>query len=373
MKIDREKITDFRNKILNWYDRHRRTLPWRALAGETPDPYRVWLSEIMLQQTTVPAVISYFHKFTERWPTVYDLARAPEEVVMEAWAGLGYYARARNLIKCARVVADEYGGIFPQDYETLKTLPGIGDYTASAISAIAFGQESNVVDGNVERVMARYHAVLDPLPKSKPTLKAFAAAYTKEQGERTGDYAQALMDLGATICTPKSPLCPLCPVNETCKANHQGLAATLPRKEKKIETPQRFGAVFWVENPQRDVLFQRRPSKGLLGGMLGLPTTEWVEDKALLNKTIAFHDCKIPIKEDRFITHTFTHFHLRLYLARATITNLDGIGADYEWVAFNDVKNVGVPTVFKKAIKIFLAEPFVEPQSKSDYNVRHRK
>ncbi|MEM1131162.1 MAG: A/G-specific adenine glycosylase, partial [Pseudomonadota bacterium] len=222
-----------REHLLAWYDRHHRDLPWRVppatgAAGVKADPYRVWLSEVMLQQTTVAAVTGYFQRFTQAWPTVHDLAAAPPEDVLAAWAGLGYYARARNLIKCAGVVSRDLGGVFPDTEEGLRALPGIGAYTAAAIASIAFGREAVVLDGNVERVMARLHAVEEPLPKSKETLRAFAADLTP--GERPGDYAQAVMDLGATICTPKRPACVLCPWREACRGQALGIADTLPRK-----------------------------------------------------------------------------------------------------------------------------------------------
>src|SRR6056297_1691434 len=231
-------------ELLRWYDSHARALPWRVppaerMAGLRPDPYRVWLSEVMLQQTTVAAVKAYFERFTMLWPTVTDLAATPDAQVMGEWAGLGYYARARNLLKCARVVAEDHGGQFPQDHATLLTLPGIGPYTAAAIAAIAFDQPETVMDGNVERVMARLFDEHTPLPAAKPILKAHAANLTPDK--RPGDYAQAVMDLGATICTPRNPACGICPWRTPCRARAAGIAAGLPARAPKTPKPTRYG------------------------------------------------------------------------------------------------------------------------------------
>ncbi|MEM9098479.1 MAG: A/G-specific adenine glycosylase, partial [Pseudomonadota bacterium] len=267
--------------LLEWYDRHHRTLPWRIspadrLAGAVPDPYRIWLSEVMLQQTTVAAVKSYFEAFLARWPRVEDLAAASNEDVMAAWAGLGYYSRARNLHACAKKVAARGG--FPTTAEELIKLPGIGPYTAAAIAAIAFDEPATVMDGNVERVMARYFAVTDPLPGSKETLRAHAARLTPRA--RPGDYAQAVMDLGATICTPRRPACALCPCRPSCQAHADGIAETLPQKAPKKVKPIRRGAVYIAQSASH-VLTERRPEKGLLGGMLALPSTDWAEAEPL--------------------------------------------------------------------------------------------
>ena len=243
--------------LLAWYDRHRRRLPWRAGPGEGAEPYAVWLSEIMLQQTTVAAVKSYFEKFLTRWPTVADLANADTADVMAAWAGLGYYARARNLHACAKVVATDHGGCFPDTEQALRALPGIGPYTAAAIAAIAFDRKAVVVDGNVERVMARVFGVIEPPPKSKPRLVELAARLTPAR--RPGDYAQAVMDLGATICTPRSPACSLCPWMAPCVARAKGIAETLPRKIAKAPTPTRHGVAFWMVRGDGAVLLRRRP------------------------------------------------------------------------------------------------------------------
>ena len=267
-------------ELLKWYDGHARELPWRVspsarAAGLLPDPYRIWLSEIMLQQTTVAAVKAYFLKFTALWPTVVDLAAAEDADVMAAWAGLGYYARARNLLKCARVIVAEHGGTFPADRAALQNLPGIGPYTSAAIAAIAFDHAETVVDGNVERVMARLFDLHAPLPKSKGALTACAASLTP--AARPGDYAQAVMDLGATICTPKSPRCGLCPWHDICAARKAGTAAELPKKLPKLKKPTRFGTAYVARRNDGAVLLEKRPERGLLGGMLGWPGSEWRE------------------------------------------------------------------------------------------------
>ncbi len=303
--------------LLDWYDRHARSLPWRVspedrLRGVQPDPYAVWLSEVMLQQTTVAAVRDYFTRFTTLWPDVGALAAAADERVMGEWAGLGYYARARNLLKCARVVAGELGGQFPDNEAGLSTLPGIGPYTAAAIAAIAFDRPATVVDGNVERVMARLHQIETPLPGAKPEMRARAAEMTPT--ERPGDYAQAVMDLGATICTPKSPACGICPWRTPCKARAAGIAATLPAREAKKPKPVRFGIAYLGLREDGAWLIERRPDKGLLGGMLGWPGGTWGEVAEDLPPVEAeWHDLGEEVR------HTFTHFHLRLAVRVASL------------------------------------------------------
>lgn len=292
-------------ELLDWYDNHARSLPWRVspserAVGVVPDPYHVWLSEIMLQQTTVAAVKAYFERFTTLWPRVEDLAAADDADVMAEWAGLGYYARARNLLKTARTVAE--AGEFPTDEAGLLKLPGVGPYTAAAIASIAYDQPAVVMDGNVERVMARLHNEPTPLPEAKPILKAHAAALTPAQ--RPGDYAQAVMDLGATICSPKSPACGICPWRTPCAARAAGTAAELPKKTPKAAKPTRHGSAY-VARKGDTVLLQTRPEKGLLGGTLAFPTGGWdgTED------TPPFDADWLDAGEVR---HTFTHFHLIL-------------------------------------------------------------
>lgn len=308
---------DVSSALLDWYDRHAREMPWRVApadraAGVMPDPYRIWLSEVMLQQTTVAAVRDYFVRFTTRWPTVEALAAAPDDQVMGEWAGLGYYARARNLLKCARVVVEQHGGTFPDTYDALLNLPGIGPYTAAAISAIAFDRPETVLDGNVERVMARLFDIHDPLPGSKPQLKKHAAALTP--ATRPGDYAQAVMDLGATICTPKSPACGICPVQATCAARAAGTQSDLPRKTPKKPKPTRYGHVYIAQGDNGAFLMERRPDKGLLGGMLGWPGSEWSDGPT---EAPPF-PCEWQVLPGE-VRHTFTHFHLILRIWTAKL------------------------------------------------------
>lgn len=338
-------------RLLEWYDVHARDLPWRVrpasrAAGEHPDPYRIWLSEVMLQQTTVAAVRDYFHRFTHRWPTVAALAAAPDADVMGEWAGLGYYARARNLLKCARAVASDHGGIFPDDHDALLSLPGIGPYTAAAISAIAFDAPEVVMDGNVERVMARLHDIHTPLPNAKPELKARAAALTPAR--RSGDYAQAVMDLGATICTPKSPACGICPWRDPCRARIAGTAPELPKKAPKKAKPVRRGIVYLAARPDGAMLLERRPDSGLLGGMLGWPGSDWAEAPAEDRPPFAA-DWQILPGEVR---HTFTHFHLILTVKTAPLPD----GAAPAGLLILDragFRPSDLPTVMRKAYDLW--------------------
>ena len=327
--------------LLDWYDTHARTLPWRTspsdrAAGIMPDPYAVWLSEIMLQQTTVAAVKSYFTRFLLLWPTVEALAAARDEDVMAEWAGLGYYARARNLLKCARAVT-ELGG-FPQTRAELEALPGIGPYTSAAISSIAYDHPETVLDGNVERVMSRLYTVLEPLPDSKETLRAHAAGLTPDQ--RAGDYAQAVMDLGATICSPRNPACEICPLRIDCAARAAGTAATLPKKTPKKKTPTRKGIAYVARNSDGAWLLETRPNKGLLGGMLGFPTTDWSNDPA---PTPPVDADWVTLNE--VAKHTFTHFHLELTVMTTTTARTPTRGF---WVPKADFDPKSLPTVMRK-------------------------
>jgi A/G-specific adenine glycosylase len=328
--------------LLRWYDAHARSLPWRSPpSAPPPDPYRVWLSEIMLQQTTVAAVAPYFAAFTTRWPTVRALAAAADADVMAAWAGLGYYARARNLLACARAVAARGG--FPTTEADLLTLPGIGPYTAAAIASIAFDRRAVVVDGNVERVIARLFAAEIPLPTAKPALRTHADRLTPDA--RPGDYAQAMMDLGATICTPRSPKCLLCPLRQTCAAFATGDPETFPRKSPKPAKPVRYGTIFWLTSGDR-VLTVIRPPKGLLGGMTALPTGPWTSEPPDLEGAPAPTDWRW---RDGEIRHVFTHFELRLRVAVAEVVDLPG------GTPISDLDRVGLPTVFAKAARLALA------------------
>lgn len=338
--------------LLDWYDRHGRTLPWRVPHGEHADPYRVWLSEVMLQQTTVAAVKGYFAAFIRSWPTVEALAQAPLDDVLRAWAGLGYYARARNLHKCARIVAKEHGGRFPDTAAALKTLPGIGDYTAAAIAAIAFDRPEAAVDGNVERVIARLGAVNTPLPAAKSELRMHAAALVPEQ--RPGDYAQALMDLGATVCTPRRTDCVRCPLAPWCEARKLGIANDLPRRTPKARRPTRKGVCFWVERDDGAILLRRRPESGLLGGMFEVPSSDWVSDGET-DRPERTPESAAPVTArwrvlPGAVQHTFSHFHLVLEIWRC----VDRTGAwphgkdDYLWVSRDDLGRAALPSVMRK-------------------------
>lgn len=336
--------------LLAWYDANAREMPWRVppaerAAGVAPNPYHVWLSEVMLQQTTVAAVRAYFLKFTSIWPRVEDLAAAADEDVMKAWAGLGYYARARNLLKCARAVVADHGGRFPDTEDGLLTLPGIGPYTAAAIASIAFDRPATVLDGNVERVMARRYAVEEPLPDSKEALRALAARLTPRA--RPGDYAQAVMDLGATICTPKSPACGICPWMEGCAGRIAGLHTELPRKRAKAAKPTRHGIAYLGRRSTDGAwLLQTRPDKGLLGGMLGLPGADWTTDPATTAPP-----APADWREIGEVRHTFTHFHLILRVCIADLPDT----ARPETGRFHpkhSLKASDLPTVFAKAFRL---------------------
>ncbi|MCT8970319.1 A/G-specific adenine glycosylase [Microbaculum marinisediminis] len=332
--------------LLDWYDRHRRRLPWRAGPGQKPNPYRVWLSEIMLQQTTVAAVGPYFLRFVEQWPTVEALAAAPQDDVLRDWAGLGYYARARNLHACAKTVAEDLGGRFPDTEEGLRALPGIGAYTAGAIAAIAFDQQAAAVDGNVERVVARLFAIDTPMPAAKTEIRARTADLVP--ADRPGDFAQAVMDLGATICTPKRPVCALCPWNEECLAHAGGIAESLPVKAPKKDRPLRRGAAFWAERGNGSVLIVKRPPKGLLGGMDGVWLTPLKQD---IDPSDAREHAPFKARWNRIageVEHVFTHFRLQLTVFTATDVTSFAL-PDTRWVTKTDLPDVGLPTVMRKA------------------------
>jgi A/G-specific adenine glycosylase len=307
-------------ELLAWYDRHRRRLPWR----ETADPYRIWLSEIMLQQTTVTAVAPYYERFLARFPDVQALAAAPDEDVMRAWAGLGYYARARNLHACAKAVVA--GGGFPQGVSELRALPGIGEYTAAAIAAIAFGAPVVPVDGNVERVVARVFAIEAPLPAAKPALRAAASRLGEDAAARArpADFVQALFDLGATVCTPAAPACGVCPWMRGCAG--RAIAKTLPRKSPKRVRPLRHGAHFWLVDAERNVLLRRRPPKGLLGGMTELPGTPWRAEHWSEAEALVHAPMRAGWRHAGEVRHGFTHFELHLALYAAIVPRIDGEG-----------------------------------------------
>ena len=332
-------------RLLEWYDRNARKLPWRVPPGGEADPYRVWLSEIMLQQTTTGAVAPYFAAFTARWPTVEALAAAPQEEVMAAWAGLGYYSRARNLVACAREVAARGG--FPDSEAELRKLPGLGAYTAAAVAAIAFGRRAVVVDANVERVVARLFAINQPLPGARKPIRAAAEAITPD--ERPGDFAQAMMDLGATICTTRDPKCLLCPVTAECEARAQGDPARLPLKAAKKARPQRIGTGFWIER-KGEVWLVRRPGRGMLGGMRALPDDGWSA------RADGSGDAPIPggWRAGGVVRHTFTHFELELGLAIYAGDAFGELG-EGEWWPVAEIESAGLPTLFAKAARLAVA------------------
>jgi A/G-specific adenine glycosylase len=339
--------------ILEWYDRHARHLPWRippaqSRRGVRADPYHVWLSEVMLQQTTVVTVGPYFREFLERWPRVEDLAAADLDQVLTQWAGLGYYARARNLHKCARLVCSDHGGRFPDTEAGLRALPGIGPYTAAAIAAIAFGRIATPVDGNIERVMARLFVVEAPMPDSKPVLRTHAARLTPDA--RAGDYVQAVMDLGATICTPRAPTCGICPWQADCRAHTEGLTETLPRRRPKAPRPVRRAVAYWMTRKDGHVLLRRRPETGLLGGMMEVPSGLWEE-------TPEFRDDP-PVAADwvslpGLVEHGFTHLQLELQVKVARIdgrTTLGGV-----WIPVEAFGDHALPTLTRKVVRHVMA------------------
>jgi A/G-specific adenine glycosylase len=343
-------VADRATLLLAWYDRHRRVLPWRALKGERSDPYRVWLSEIMLQQTTVKAVGPYFEKFVARWPTVEALGAASLDDVLRMWAGLGYYARGRNLHACAVTVAREHGGRFPDSEDGLRTLPGIGPYTAAAIAAIAFDHPTMPVDGNIERVVSRLFAVEDELPKAKPRIQALAQMLLPSQ--RSGDAAQALMDLGATICTPKKPACVLCPLNDGCASRERGDQETFPRKAPKKTGTLRRGAAFVVTRGA-EVLVRTRPSKGLLGGMTEVPTSDWIagQDDARACKQAPMLAGLAPWRRRLgVVTHVFTHFPLELVVYISQVPARTRAPEGSRWVAIATLTDEALPNVMRKVL-----------------------
>ena len=355
-RTDTELLRNHRvsQEMLRWYDRSARALPWRVSPtdqkrGTRPHAYHIWLSEIMLQQTTVATVTPYFQKFIKLWPTVEALAAADRENVLAAWAGLGYYARARNLHKCAQLIVTDYQGVFPQTETELRDLPGIGAYTAAAIATIAFDQPATVIDGNIERVIARLMHIDTPLPSAKPEIRRNAEALTPT--DRAGDYAQAMMDLGATICTPRTPNCGVCPIANNCLAMRYGVQASLPVKTPKKSQPIRYGVAFIAVDRRRFVYLHRRPDDGLLGGMLGLPGSDWTEKPPAWRDAVPFDAAWRRFALEA--RHSFTHFHLRLDLIGATLEkrpkSLRG-----EWVSASAIGEREIPTLYIKALQIGL-------------------
>lgn len=325
-------LSQIRDQMLSWYDNHARVLPWRSKPGERPDPYHVWLSEVMLQQTTVGAVIPYFEKFISIWPSVHEMATASQDDILREWAGLGYYSRARNLYKCACMIVNDYAGQFPTDVKTLKSLPGIGDYTSAAIASIAFDVPSVVIDGNVERVISRLYRIDTPLPDSKPIIREYAEKlFVGNNQDRPSCFAQSLMDLGATICTPKSPKCSICPLSQYCTSYEHRDAGEYPKKRKKKKIPEKY-AIAYIYIHDGKVGIEKRPEKGMLAAMVGFPTGEWSE-KMLENLNDEMNIRKIR--------HVFTHFALTLY-PQIIYQKNDNM------IEFSQVAKIGMPTLFKK-------------------------
>lgn len=355
-------------KLLHWYDRHHRILPWRITPAEhkqgvQPDPYRIWLSEVMLQQTTVEAVKAYFLKFTSLWPDVQALADATEDDVLRGWAGLGYYSRARNLKKCADMVASQFKGEFPASVEGLKQLPGIGDYTSAAIAAIAFDIPAAVVDGNVERVVSRLFAIKTSMPQAKAEIRHYTEQLTPQS--RPGDFAQAMMDLGSSICTPKKPACILCPLNDNCAALTEGEPELYPVKAPKKARPVRYGAAFIIVSPEGQVYLRKRADKGLLGGMSEVPNSDWVEvpventqQEIIADLTsVELAPFAAQWQPSGSITHIFTHFELRLSIYKTEVASMPPSNNGW-WVATDMLSGEALPTVMKKAISAALPHAF---------------
>lgn len=333
-------------QVLQWYDAHQRSFPWRVRRGGVVNPYAVWLSEMMLQQTQTVTVVDYFNRFMAKWPRVEDLAAADNAAVMAEWAGLGYYARARNLHKAAQQIVAEHGGVFPQTEQELRGLAGVGPYTAAAIAAIAFDVPAVVVDGNIERVVSRFHVIETPLPTSKPEIYRFATAMTPQT--RAGDYAQALMDIGATICTPTRPACGVCPLQDGCKGLRLGIAESLPRKLAKPVRPVRYGVAYWLENDRGEVMLVKRAEKGLLGGMMAFPGSEWhgawpeKGDGAPVGGVVWQ-------RQKKQIRHIFTHFTLYLAVDCGKMVE-DTVVETGVWWPVARLTEAGLPKLMQKVV-----------------------
>ena len=356
-KAKQQTVADRPALLLAWYDRHRRVLPWRPPAGHKPDPYAVWLSEIMLQQTGVKTVGPYFQKFLARWPDVTALGRASLDDVLRVWAGLGYYSRARNLHACAVAVLRDHNGVFPDTEEGLRTLPGIGPYTAAAIAAIAFDRRTMPVDGNIERVVSRLFAVEEELPQAKPVIQKLAATLlgpssAGDEKSRAGDSAQALMDLGASICTPKKPACSLCPLNDDCAARQRGEQEIFPKKAPKKSGDLRRGAAFVVTRGD-ELLVRTRPEKGLLGGMTEVPGSDWraaQDDATALKQAPSLAGVTRWHRKLGVVTHVFTHFPLELVVYTARVAARTRAPKDMRWVPIATLDDEALPNVMRKVI-----------------------
>lgn len=360
----------FASSMLGWYEKYARSLPWRDknLQNDSEHAYYVWLSEIMLQQTTVTAVIPYFLKFIERWPRVRDLANAESDEIMQAWAGLGYYSRARNLHKCAQSISEDFDGVFPQDQLSLKQLPGIGDYTSAAITSIAFNKPAVVIDGNIDRIITRLHAIKKPIREAKKEIREIANLYFGESGllqvsedqypYKYRDFPQSLMDLGASICTPKSPKCHSCPVIDYCEAKKSNLQNELPTKAVRKKKPSRHGYVYWIENENGEVMIHKRPDKGLLASTHGFPTTQWNDISETIGHLDIFCSANFRKYPDS-VKHVFTHFDLSLHLFQGKVSQ-DAVkteeGQEFYWISRQDIEKIGLPSLFQKVLNFAIRE-----------------
>lgn len=349
--IHREVI---QRKVTDWYRSEGRILPWRAPPGHNADPYHEWLSEIMLQQTGVKTVIPFFQKFIQRWPCIERMAAAPVEEIMREWAGLGYYSRARNLHKCAKIVVQDFQGKFPDEAEELKRLPGIGPYTAAAISSIAFGRPNVVIDGNVERVISRLFALSKPPKEAKKELNHYAAQLSDKIDEHShpGDFAQAIMDIGATICTPSKPACFKCPLIDYCQAYNLSMQDKLPAKANKRPKPKRYGVLYFCENNQNHLLFEHRPEEGLLAGMVGVPGSEWLEDSSLFERRSGQSQTHYLQKFN--VKHVFTHFELHLQAEAVKFEEIDASKKLLFWHPIDEYDKLGLPKLYKKVLQQYL-------------------
>lgn len=359
---------EFRQDLLQWYDRHKRDLPWRRINDNKDLPlqyraYCTWLSEIMLQQTVVKAVTPYFENFTTLWPTIDDLAQANEDDIMQRWAGLGYYSRARNLHKCAKYVSEQLNGCFPDAEAELINLPGIGPYTAAAITSIAFNKPAVVIDGNIDRIIIRLHAITTPIRDTKPLIRELANDFFFKKSvikdERHSDFAQSLMDLGASICTPKSPKCMICPVSQHCKARDLNIQQDIPTPAQKKKKPQKTGIVYLIKDQKNRILIEKRPDKGLLASTIGLPSSDWVETKAPSHDYIMPFDLKNIgtieniVKTNKEIRHVFTHFSLNLCITEISVTTKITKFDRYKFVPYEEFLDLGLPSLFDKIRKFY--------------------
>lgn len=342
-------IKEYQDKLLSWFEQYKRTLPWREDKNNKMTPYHTWLSEIMLQQTTVPTVIPYFQKFTQRWPSIKDLSTAELDDVLSEWAGLGYYTRARKLHECAQYVVKEFNGVFPSDYKTLISLPGIGDYTAAAISSIAFNQVETVIDGNVKRVLSRLFAVNTPSDKLHNALYPIAKELTSPSNP--GNYAQALMDLGSAVCKPKKPLCDFCPIQTFCVSYNQNSQEMFPVKAVKKPKPKKHATAFLISNHEDKIYFKKRPNHGLLGGMLEIPCSPWGKNSPDLTQEERHSYKPLDViwkSTDEQVRHIFTHFELTLDISVAKISNIDHL--DGYWYSPDEIHEIALPTLMKKIV-----------------------